>query len=45
MHGVSSREKSNIKPLWINTSAGLDRLIEELFKEPLVAVDTESDSL
>jgi ribonuclease D len=45
MNGVSSREKSSIKPLWINTSAGLDRLIKELFKEPLVAVDTESDSL
>lgn len=45
MNGVSSREKSNIKPLWINTSTSLDRLIEELLRQPVVAVDTESDSL
>lgn len=45
MNGVSSREKSNIKPLWINTSTSLDGLIEELLRQPVVAVDTESDSL
>ena len=45
MNNGSKRLKSNIQPLWIDTPAGLARLISELQKELLVAVDTESDSL
>lgn len=33
------------KPIWIDSRSGLDHLIKELADEPLVAVDTESDSL
>ena len=34
-----------IHPDWINTPAGLNKLINVLSNESLVAVDTESDSL
>lgn len=32
-------------PIWVDTPHQLEQLIESLLKEPLVAVDTESDSL
>ena len=35
----------NPKPKWINTPAKLNNLITILLQQPLVAVDTESDSL
>jgi ribonuclease D len=37
--------ETTIKPEWINTSSRLAQLIAALSVEPLVAVDTESDSL
>ena len=33
------------KAIWIDTPAGLSRLVEHLKSEPQVAVDTESNSL
>ena len=39
------RTKSKTHPKWIDTPAALGRLIKTLSRQPLVAVDTESDSL
>jgi ribonuclease D len=41
----SSTIKLPEKPKWINTPRQLERLIKNLSVEPVVAVDTESDSL
>ncbi len=45
MNQSSKSAKSKTRPKWIDTPAGLDRLLKTLSQEPLIAVDTESDSL
>lgn len=45
MSQLPSARKSNHKIKWIDTSANLSHLIALLSNEPLIAVDTESDSL
>jgi len=42
---MSQQITNNTKPKWIDTSTKLTKLVETLLNEPLVAVDTESDSL
>lgn len=47
--GTSATHKRNRRlsqpVIWVDNSSGLEQLIQTLSREPLVAVDTESDSL
>jgi ribonuclease D len=45
MNMLLSNNGSTAQPKWIDTPAKLAQLIEALANEPLIAVDTESDSL